>query len=182
MASYIDASLVPGERVIKRARISGKFYAPPAAVTLLGFGFFIFVNIQRGWMGGYEFIIGIITSAAWFITVWIRFRTTELAVTNRRILHSSGLASRSSSELDLTALESVSVEQGIFGKWLNYGSLTFMGTGGGYVNADYVESPLEFRKAVMERADAVRDWAQAPRSGRSSHGSPSGAGHLEKIR
>lgn len=48
MASYIDASLVPGERVIKRARISGKIYVTPAAVTLLGFGFFIFVNIQRG--------------------------------------------------------------------------------------------------------------------------------------
>lgn len=100
--------------------------------------------------------------------------------TDRRILHSSGLASRSSSELDLTALESVSVEQSIFGKWLNYGSLTFMGTGGGYVNADYVESPLEFRKAVMERADAVRDWAQAPRSGRSSHGSPLRRGPLRE--
>ena len=78
--SYVDDSLVHGEKVIKRARISGKIYVTPAAVTLLGFGFFIFVNIQRGWMGGYEFIIGIITSAAWFITVWIRFRTRSLTM------------------------------------------------------------------------------------------------------
>ena len=159
MASYIDASLVPGERVIKRARISGKIYVTPAAVTLLGFGFFIFVNIQRGWMGGYEFIIGIITSAAWFITVWIRFRTTELAVTNRRILHSSGLASRSSSELDLTALESVLLTQGVLGRILNYGDLAFKGTGNVTVPISYVSHPLEFKREVMAVSDAAKNRA-----------------------
>lgn len=185
MASYVDDSLIPGERIIKRAEISRVIYAG-SAVWFLGCLPLLAVKIANpGWEGlmdGYEYPVLFGIGAVMAVYIHFRILCTELAVTNKRIMTRSGIVRSVSEDLDLTALESVFLDQDALGRLMDYGSLTFLGTGNACLKVGFVKKPLEFRKAVMERADAVRDWAQAPRSGRSSHGSPFGAGHLEKIR
>src|SRR5208282_2215451 len=59
---------------------------------------------------------------AWFIR-W----TTEIAVTNRRIIYKRGLITRHSEEMNMDKVASVDVDQSILGRMLNYGSIHILG-------------------------------------------------------
>src|SRR6266481_8973866 len=63
---------------------------------------------------------------AWFIR-WI----TELAVTDRRVIYKRGFISRHTVEMNMDKIESVDVEQSLFGRMLNYGTIHVLGTGQG---------------------------------------------------
>jgi len=56
--------------------------------------------------------------------------TTEIAVTNRRIIVKRGLIWRQSMEMNLNKVESVYVAQSILGRLLNYGNVDVLGTEG----------------------------------------------------
>jgi uncharacterized membrane protein YdbT with pleckstrin-like domain len=61
-----------------------------------------------------------------FIAIW----TTEYAVTNKRIIKKTGLISRKTKEIYLSHVESISIDQGILGRILNFGTIVIIGTGG----------------------------------------------------
>jgi uncharacterized membrane protein YdbT with pleckstrin-like domain len=76
--------------------------------------------------------------------------TTEIAVTNERIIYKKGLIARHVGELNIDRIEGVSVQQGVLGRFLNYGRVCIRGMGVGEVMLPPIESPIEFRKAVNE--------------------------------
>ena len=85
---------------------------------------------------------------AWFIC-----RTTELAITNRRIVSKSGIIKRTTIELRLDKIESIKVDQGIMGRILNFGSITISGTGGDQTPIERIADPLRFQKHFMCAVD-----------------------------
>lgn len=76
--------------------------------------------------------------------------TTEIAVTNERLIYKKGLIARHVGELNIDRIEGVSVQQGVIGRFLNYGRVCIRGMGVGEVMLPPIESPIEFRKAVNE--------------------------------
>lgn len=100
-----------------------------------------------------------IVTAISLIRTFLVVSTTELAVTNKRVLAKFGIIKRSTIELNLTSVESVNLEQGILGRVLNYGSLVFNGTGSSGVPVPYISHPLEFKKLVLEKAEAAAKGA-----------------------
>ena len=76
--------------------------------------------------------------------------TTELAITNRRIIAKFGFLRRDTIEINLSKIESIRVEQSIFGRMLNYGSLVIIGTGGSREPIPEIVDPLEFRRRYDE--------------------------------
>ncbi len=60
----------------------------------------------------------------------VDYRSTELAVTNKRIITKSGLIQRNTTEMFLEKVESIQVDQGILGRIFDFGSITISGTGG----------------------------------------------------
>jgi len=76
--------------------------------------------------------------------------TTELAITNRRIIAKFGFLRRDTIEINLSKIESIRVEQSIFGRMLNYGSLVIIGTGGSREPIPEIVDPLEFRRQYDE--------------------------------
>ena len=66
-----------------------------------------------------------------FVSAWFRRWTTEIDVTNRRIVYKCGLIKRHTVEMNMDKVESVDVDQSIFGRLLNYGDITIRGTGEG---------------------------------------------------
>jgi len=58
------------------------------------------------------FIVGLV----WIMTSVVRRLTTELAVTNKRVVAKTGLFSRNTIEMNLTKVESVRVSQSILGR------------------------------------------------------------------
>jgi uncharacterized membrane protein YdbT with pleckstrin-like domain len=79
--------------------------------------------------------------------------TDEFAVTNRRVIVKTGLISRKTLEMNLSKIESVNVDQSIFGRLLGYGTITIIGTGGTRESFTNISKPLLFRKKFQELSD-----------------------------
>lgn len=128
--TYAESTLVRGETIVYKASLHWMIFVP--AVVLM------------------SFLIGI----PLLIVDWIAWKTTEMAITNKRVILKSGWITRRTLELNLTKVENVSVEQGIVGRLMNFGTITVVGTGGTRESFNWVVSPLEFRKAVQAASPA----------------------------
>jgi len=131
--SYIDDSLIPGEVVVHRARVS---WWSQAGLVVLGVVLFVVV-------------IGI-----FFLAVaWVRVRSTELAITNKRVIAKFGFIKRDTVEINLNQVEALRVEQTFLGRMLNYGTIIVSGTGGALDPFPDIADPLVFRRKFMEATD-----------------------------
>ena len=81
---------------------------------------------------------------------------TEMAVTNRRVLIKTGMGSRRTLDLMLSRVESIGVEETVFGRMLGYGSVVVRGTGGTPEPFLMIAHPQEFRRAVQEQSGLER--------------------------
>src|SRR6185369_8645403 len=81
--------------------------------------------------------------------------TTELVLTDRRIITKRGLISRDTLEMNLAKVESVRVNQGLMGRLLNYGDVTVVGTGASPEPLRGIADPLELRRKLGEVIQAV---------------------------
>jgi uncharacterized membrane protein YdbT with pleckstrin-like domain len=79
-----------------------------------------------------------------FIKQW----TTELAVTDRRVIYKERLIARRTLEMNRSRIESVDVYQSILGRLLGYGTITLRGTGGSGEPMPNIEHPLIFRSYI----------------------------------
>ena len=85
-----------------------------------------------------------------FIAPLIDRWTDEFAITNKRVVIKTGLISRKTVEMNLSKIESVNVDQSIFGRLFGFGSIQIIGTGGTKEEFKNIASPLKFRKAFQE--------------------------------
>ena len=84
-------------------------------------------------------------------SAWFRRWTTEIDVTDRRIVYKRGFIRRHTVEMNTDKVESVDVDQSILGRMLNYGDITIRGTGVGIEPLRNIDAPLEFRNQVTAR-------------------------------
>lgn len=80
--------------------------------------------------------------------------TTEIAITNKRLVYKRGLIARYVGEMNIDRIEGVNVLQGIWGRIFNYGRVMVRGMGVGEVVLPSIEDPIKFRKAI-EKARSV---------------------------
>jgi uncharacterized membrane protein YdbT with pleckstrin-like domain len=128
--SYIDESLVEGETLIHRARIS---WWSQFGMVLVGI-----VTLVVG--------VGLVFLAI----AWIRVRSTEIAITNRRVIVKTGFVKRHTVEINLEKVEALKVEQGLWGRLLNFGSIYITGAGTSVAPIHDIADPLVFRRKFME--------------------------------
>jgi uncharacterized membrane protein YdbT with pleckstrin-like domain len=76
---------------------------------------------------------------------------TEMAVTNRRVLIKTGMASRRTLDLMLSKVESIGVEETFLGRMLGCGSVIVRGTGGTPESFVNIARPQQFRRSVQEQ-------------------------------
>jgi uncharacterized membrane protein YdbT with pleckstrin-like domain len=81
-----------------------------------------------------------------FIAPAIEMSTSEFALTNKRLIIKIGLISRRTLEINLQRLESINIDQGVFGRMMGYGTVIVIGTGGTRMVYDNVANPAEFRR------------------------------------
>lgn len=96
------------------------------------------------------FIVGMLS----FAQRMINKATTEIAITNSRLIFKRGLIARHVGELSVDRIEGVNVLQSVFGRIFNYGRLAVRGMGVGEVVLPPIEDPLAFRQAI-EKARSV---------------------------
>ena len=74
--------------------------------------------------------------------------STEIAVTDRRIIFKRGLIRRHTVEMNMQKVESVDVDQTLMGRLFNYGNVTVRGTGSTFETLRMIDSPLKLRSTV----------------------------------
>ncbi len=80
---------------------------------------------------------------------WIQRVTTEIVVTDRRIIHKVGWMSRRTQEINITKVETVDVQQGIVGRILDFGTVGIKGVGGSWEPLQKIDAPLALRNAIV---------------------------------
>ncbi len=131
--SYIDRSLVEGETVTHRARVS---WWSQSGLLLLGL-----VTLVVG--------VGLLL----LVWAWINVRSTEIAITNKRVIAKFGFIRRSTVEINLDKVEALKVEQGVVGRVLNFGTILISGAGTSVAPIRNIADPLVFRRKFMEATD-----------------------------
>ncbi len=153
--SYVENNLILGEQVIYNAKVHWFIFVPSVVCFVTGIFLFNIRTQEIIWslLGGMLLIIiAIISLISAFIT---RF-STELVVTSKRVIAKVGFIRRNTIELNHSKVESINVEQGIFGRIFDFGTLVINGTGGGKTPIPSIDSPLEFRKNAMQAIDAMQ--------------------------
>jgi uncharacterized membrane protein YdbT with pleckstrin-like domain len=142
MGSYVNSHLDPGETVTYEGRLHWVIYLTP--VILLGLAIGVFISGSAA--GGLAFLVMGLFS---LLISWVRQISSEFAVTNRRVIIKTGWLSRRTIELNMSKVESVQVDQDIFARLLNYGTITVIGTGGTKEPFPLIDNPMGFRHAVQ---------------------------------
>jgi uncharacterized membrane protein YdbT with pleckstrin-like domain len=83
------------------------------------------------------------------LSAWVRRVTTEIVVTDRRILFKEGFLRRRTMEMNMSKVETVDVVQSIPGRLLNYGTILIRGTGSSYEPLSMIGDPLTLRNAIL---------------------------------
>ena len=149
--SYVQKILEPGESVTHVTRTHWLVYLPAIFLLLLGIAVLASSSYVSADLAAVPQIAGamlILLAAISWLPAFIRRWTTELAVTNRRIVFKSGLFRRHTMEMNMSKVESVDVDQSVMGRILDYGTVTIRGTGGGIEPMRNIASPIAFRNRV----------------------------------
>jgi uncharacterized membrane protein YdbT with pleckstrin-like domain len=123
MGSYVNTSLIRDENVVYEAKNH----------------WIIFISLK--------------SFLTLFISPLIENWTSEYAITNKRVIIKLGLISRKTLEMNLSKIESVNVDQSIFGRILGYGAITIIGTGGTRETFSDLANPIQFRRVFQECVD-----------------------------
>jgi uncharacterized membrane protein YdbT with pleckstrin-like domain len=144
VGNYVERNLIAGEQVVYQTRIHPIVFLPAAAVVLAGIG----LGIAYSPAGGLAVLA---MGVAMAIGAWVRQWTSEFAVTNRRVIVKIGFISRRTIEINMSKVESVEVNQDIFARLFNYGTIVVIGTGGTKEPFALIDDPLAFRRAVQSQ-------------------------------
>ena len=151
--SYVDHVLQPGEILRYRGTVHWIAYFPAlafAAIGAAGVGLAL-ASPDHRLPGLAAAGIGLGFAIVAFVPAWFRRFTTEIAVTDRRVIFKRGLLRRRSIEMHMDKVESVDINQGLLGRILDYGDVTVHGTGADQEPLHRVQSPLTFRNAITAR-------------------------------
>jgi uncharacterized membrane protein YdbT with pleckstrin-like domain len=150
--AYVDSILQPGETVRAVGKLHWIAYARAAVFAGIALLLAFLISGVPGMPGGYAFV-----AVAWLVAVgevlrtWIKSLTTEIAITDRRVIYKRGLISRHTAEMNMNEVETVNVQQTVLGRILGFGTIQVRGTGEGIAPLPGIASPLRLRNAIAAR-------------------------------
>lgn len=98
----------------------------------------------------FTFVMGLLR----FAHMMVIMASTEIAITNNRLIYKRGLVARYVGEMSIDRIEGVNVLQTFWGRLLGYGRIMVRGMGVGEVILPPIENPIAFRKAI-EKARTI---------------------------
>lgn len=140
MSSYVEDALVKDEKIVHLGHISLW-----SLWHLIALGIVLLPAVG----------IGLI----FLIIAYVRYKTTELAITTKRVIVKSGFIRRSTIEININKVESIQVDQEILGRLFNFGTLVISGAGTPQAPITGISGPMDFRRAFIEAQDRAKSGA-----------------------
>jgi uncharacterized membrane protein YdbT with pleckstrin-like domain len=127
--SYIEDSLSTGEKVEALFRLHWFAWVPMWTWIVLGIP-----------------TVGL----TWFIALYefLRLRFTEQGVTNKRVISKTGIISRKTEEMKLTSIETVEIDQGVWGRIFGFGTIKVTGRGISDVVYRRIDDPMAVKRQI----------------------------------
>lgn len=154
--SYLQRILQPGETLRYVGRLHWIVYLP--GLVLFAIAVVLAAAIgTAGQLGNFVpyllialdlvMLVSLLTLLAAAVRRW----TTEIAVTDRRVIFKRGLIRRHTIEMNMDKVETVDVDQSLVGRLLGYGDIVVRGTGSSIEPFRKIAAPLDFRNQVTAR-------------------------------
>ncbi len=152
---YVENNLMPNEELLMKAQIHWIVYIKGLFFILLGLIILLYDISVSTFLDNTTALLTIkmvlvsalvLVGLFFLIKAFIFAKTTELAITSKRVIAKFGLIRRDTIELNHAQVESLIVEQGIIDRVLNAGTIILQGTGGSKTPIPRIKKPLEFRK------------------------------------
>jgi len=160
--SYLQKMLLPDERIVFIATLHWIIFVPGLFLTLIGgvVGFYSYdiVSAVMGAnsaplfaraMGGIALIFAL-AGMGMLMGAVVRQSSTELAITNRRLIAKYGFISRATFEIMINRVSGANFDQTVMGRILGYGTILVHGAGGDISPFDVVANPQLFQRALMD--------------------------------
>jgi uncharacterized membrane protein YdbT with pleckstrin-like domain len=158
---YIEKNLIPGEQIVYKTGLHWVVLLRPLVLAALfaapGVYLLIRAESSKGnsdsitllaWVG----LALLVVAGVCVIVGFFKRSATEMSVTNKRVVIKKGVGSRVTYEMLLAKVESIGVEESVWGRMLGYGSVVVRGTGG---TPEPISHPLEFRRQVEQQIEAL---------------------------
>jgi hypothetical protein len=152
---YVEKILAPGETVLYRAQLHWIVYR--AVWWFLIVGAILLSTVEPGTrMSGIALVwLMAIAALSALLSAWVKRATTEIVVTNRRVVVKVGFIRRAVMEMNAGKIESLLVQQSVLGRVFDYGTVVVKGTGAGIEPVRDVAHPLKLRAAVASICEAT---------------------------
>jgi uncharacterized membrane protein YdbT with pleckstrin-like domain len=140
MTSYVEGALVKDEKIVRLGHISlwSLWHLIALGVVLLP-----------------AFGLGLV----FLVQAYVRYKTTELAITTKRVIVKHGFVRRRTIEININKVESIQVDQEILGRLFDFGTLVISGAGNPQAPVAGISNPMEFRRAFIEAQDQAKSAA-----------------------
>ena len=151
---YVRRVLQPGETIVYSTKLHWIIYWRAILLLIVciifaGVAWYMADNKNLSLALGIAAVIFALLGLSSALRIFIRRWTTELAVTDRRVIYKEGLIARRTLEMNRSRVESVDVYQTILGRILGYGTITLRGTGGSLEPMHTIDDPLTFRSHII---------------------------------
>ncbi len=164
--SYVEKVLQPGETIVYRTTLSWAMYIPGMLLLLAAVVFFVFTHMIFETTLWADIVSIVLIVIALFLLgqEWFERFTTEIAITDRRIIFKRGFIRRDTIEMAVEKVESVDVNQSLLGRLFDFGDVTVRGTGAGLAPLRNIDSPLDFRSHITGMATKPTETEPAKES------------------
>jgi uncharacterized membrane protein YdbT with pleckstrin-like domain len=150
---YVTRVLQPGETVVYATRLHWiifwrAIFLLIICLILAGAAWYMADNQNLGLALAIAAIIFALLALASAFRWLLRRTTTELAVTDQRVIYKTGLLARHTLEMNRARVESVTVDQTLVGRIFGYGTVTVRGVGTAFEPIRNISDPLTFRTYI----------------------------------
>ncbi|HEV2263140.1 MAG TPA: PH domain-containing protein [Stellaceae bacterium] len=154
--SYLQRILQPGETLRYVGRLHWIVYFPGLVLFAIAVALSVaiiaanqFGNLVPYFLVALDLVM--LASLLTLLAAAVRRWTTEIAVTDRRVIFKRGLIRRHTIEMNMDKVETVDVDQSLAGRLLGYGDIIVRGTGSSIEPFRKIAAPLDFRNQVTAR-------------------------------
>jgi uncharacterized membrane protein YdbT with pleckstrin-like domain len=152
--SFIQKNLMANERITFSTKLNWTLYIKPVVIILIAI--VLLIDSYHSINGFIIYAVGIMLLVAGMLSAvvtYLKIKTFEFTVTNKRVLIKHGILRTQSFEIMLNKVEAIYVEQSVIDRIVNSGTIIIKGTGGSQTPLRNVDNPFKFRIAVNEQIE-----------------------------
>lgn len=158
MGQYVERTLIDGERVLYETHISLWTQWRLVLGGLLLFAGDVLLYELRLGVPAKWYVVPVVLGLTLWLVIYLRYKTTEIAITNRRIVVKHGIIRRLSREVNIVRVQNIDIVQSILGRLFDFGTLDIRcgGLGNPLEEMYDISDPLECHRAVRTVLEVMR--------------------------